>query len=321
MLLIVTLSAGLVIHPAHASSPQNSTFDATLLSDYVQVSLKLQVYQNLTQIESSFTLPSFNGILAGDNATNTASDFQTAIRSKAPAAVVSDLILQLASTSLQNTQYQWFNVSVQFRLSGIQTSQSGLQLVSMDWKSFDVPQNVTVGGVEVNNIGVAYLPGVAGKIASLERGASSGNLITYENIVNYFRVTPANLVSATNRVNLLNFTQLFPSVDSWQESYDYSPSSVTWSFGVNQILGLMITETPSEPQATPTTNGVIYTIQASVSAPSRSYVQGDAIVAVFNDNSELLMTTIIVVGVAVLAISLVLERRILNKTIKRKPKR
>jgi len=193
--------------------------------------------------------------------------------------------------------------------------------VSMDWKSFDVPQNVTVGGVEVNNIGVAYLPGVAGKIASLERGASSGNLITYENIVNYFRVTPANLVSATNRVNLLNFTQLFPSVDSWQESYDYSPSSVTWSFGVNQILGLMITETPSEPQATPTTNGVIYTIQASVSAPSRSYVQGDAIVAVFNDNSELLMTTIIVVGVAVLAISLVLERRILNKTIKRKPKR
>jgi len=290
-------------------------------SNYVDVSMNMRVFQNLTDLESGFSLPAYNGTLTGDNLTSFVSKVQSSIQSKASGAQISNLSLQLASSGLRYGVTQWFNVSLQFRLSGIQVSKEGMQYVNMDWKSFSLPQNVTVGGVEVNNIGTAYLASVASSIAQLERSSTNTKLVTYRNIVNYFRVTTPNLVSATERINLLNFTQLLPSVDTWQESYDASMNSQTWTFSINQILGLMVQTTSTEPQAIPTTDGVIYTIQAVVSAPARSYAQGDTIVAVFNDNSETLMLAVIIAGVAVLFSSLVLERRVSKRSIRRKAKR
>jgi len=190
----------------------------------------------------------------------------------------------------------------------------------MAWKSFNVPQNVTVGSVEVNNIGAVYLYSVANQIAQLERGAGTGGLVTYGNIVNFFRVSTADLASRTARINLFNFTQLLSPVDTWQQTYDFSSNAETWSFDLNQILGLMITITPKEPQATPSTNGVIYSIQAAVSAPARSWAQGDMINAVFNDNSENLMLGIIVSGLLVAATGFTIDRRLSKKSFRRKPR-
>jgi len=290
-------------------------------SNYVDVSMNIRVFQNLTDIESSFSLPSYNGTLTGSNSTSLASAVQTSIQNKTLGAQVNGLRLQFASTGLRGGLSQWFNVSLQFRLSGVQTSKSGLQYVNMDWKSFNVPQNVTLGGVEVNNIGTAYLASVAAKIADLERSSTSTKLVTYSNIVNYFRVTTGNLVSATERVNLLNFTQLLPAVDTWQKGYDVSTNSQTWTFYINRILGLMIQTTSTEPQATPAADGVVYTIQAVVSAPARSYSQGDTIVAVFNDSSEAIMLAVMTAGLAGLILSIVMERRVSRRIVRRKGKK
>jgi hypothetical protein len=320
LIFIVLVSLASAVHPSAASQPVPQ-FQATVHSNYVDVSMNIRVFQNLTDIESGFSLPASNGTLTGNDSTSLASAIQASIQNKTLGAQVSGLNLQLASTSLRGGLSQWFNVSLQFRVSGVQTSKAGLQYVNMDWKSFNVPQNVTVGGVEVNNIGTAYLASVATTISNLERSSTRTSIITYSNIVNYFRVTTGNLVSATERINLLNFTQLLPAVETWQETYDPSTNSQTWTFYINQILGLMIQTTSTEPHATPTTDGVIYSIQAIVSAPARSYARGDTIVAVFNDTTETIMLAVIVVGLAVLISSLFIERRISRRVIRRKTKK
>lgn len=319
LIVIILASVASAVNPSAGSQPVPQ-FQATVHSNYIDVSMNIRVFQNLTDIVAGFSLPAANGTLTGNNSTNLASAIQTSIQNKTLGAQVNGLNLQFSSTGLRGGLSQWFNVSLQFRLSGVQTSKSGLQYVNMDWKSFSVPQNVTVGGVEVNNIGTAYLASVATSIANLER-SSKTSIITYSNIVNYFRVTTGNLVSATERINLLNFTQLLPAVETWQESYDASTNSQTWTFYINQILGLMIQTTSTEPQSTPTADGVIYTIQATVSAPARSYAQGDTIVAVFNDTTETIMLAVIIVGLAVLISSLFMERRISRRIIRRKPKK
>lgn len=317
--MVVTLTMAPIFGQVHAASP-SPVLEASLHPDYVQVSIGLHVYQNLTGLRSTFSFPYGNSALDGDNSTLLESYLQTSIQSKAPSATVTDLTLLLASTPVNNaTLSQWLNLSLQFRVGGVHTFQNGLDHFDMSWKSFNVPQNVTVGQFEANNIGQMYLYNAAVEIATIER-SSTTSLITYGNIVNYFRVTTPNLASRTARINLLNFTQLLPSLDKWQQTYDYSSNSVTWSFDLNQILGLMITTTSNEPQATPTTNGAIYTIQAAVSAPVGSWAQGNTVNAVFNNNSEALMAFIIGTGITVLAVSLLVERRVL-KRVKRKSRR
>lgn len=320
ILIVVLVSVASGVHPSAAFQPVPQ-FQATVHSNYVDVSMNIRVFQNLTDIESGFALPAANGTLSGNNSTNLISAIQASIQNKVSSAQVNGLSLQFASTGLRGGLSQWFNVSLQFRLSGVQTSKSGLQYVNMDWKSFSVQQNVTVGGVEVNNIGTAYLASVATTIANLERSSTRTNIITYSNIVNYFRTTTGNLVRSTERINLLNFTQLLPAVDTWQESYDPSTNSQTWTFYLNQILGLMVQTTSTEPQATPTADGVMYTIQATVSAPARSYAQGDTIVAVVNDTAETIMLAVVVVGLGVLISSLFTERRISRRILRRKAKK
>jgi len=305
----------------HASTASPS-FGADVLSDYVQVTTNINVLQNLTGLVSTFSLPAYNGTLVGNNSSNLVSAVQSAIDQKIPDAKVSDLTLRLSSTNVSSSiGLQWFNASLAFRLSGVESLENGIEHLNMAWKSFSIIQNVTLGSVEVNNIGQSYLETPAAQIAQIERSSGSSNLVTYQNIVNYFRITPANLVSATASVNLFNFTQLSSSLDRWAESYDSSSDRATWSLSPIQIFGIIVTITSKEPQATPTTNGVIFRIHASISAPARSWAQGDTLFVSFNDYSETIMLAVVTTGIVVLAVGFVLERRVMKKTFKRKLKR
>src|ERR1700740_836488 len=98
---MVGLSASSLYPLSHASIP-TADLQATILPDYLQISLNLHLFQNLTELESSFSLPSYNGTLTGANATGATSSVQASIQGKVPSATVSDFALQLSSTPLQN---------------------------------------------------------------------------------------------------------------------------------------------------------------------------------------------------------------------------
>jgi hypothetical protein len=320
LLLILCVSFA-ILTPAGNAAPMEQGISSAISSDSVSVSVNFQIFQNLTQLDTVFALPQFNGVLNGANSTDMASAVQQAIDSKSSQAKVSSLSLRLSTTSWNaNSNIQWFNTSLQFQVRGAQTLQNGVGKIDMSWKSFSVLQNVTIGGVEVNNIGSKYLSAAAGRIAQGE--STTGTFITYTNTVNSFRTRAANMATIAQEISLLDFSRIQPTIDAWHEKYDFSSGTVTWTFKPSVVLGIIVTESVAEQQPPTKVNYVLsYGLQASLSAPMRSYAQGNTITVTFGDNNETLMGTIIVSIAALGIVTFVYEARFVNRGIKRKSKR
>jgi hypothetical protein len=322
LLATLTLALPLGVNSAHASA-QVQGLSATITRDYVSVSINYQVSQNLTELENSFAFPAFSGMLVGSNASSLATIVQQAVDNKVPGAAVSALTLGLASTPWSNiTGIQWFNVSLQFQVHGVQTSQGGTEKVDMSWKSFEVPQNMTIGAAEVNNIGDTYLFNPMTKIASDE--SVSSTFIKFKNVVNDRIVSPTTMAGAAASINLFNFSRILPNIDTWKQTYDFSSGSIVWSFNPGPSLGIIITRTFNEPQSAGPSivnNLLLYKVEGSISAPSASSAQGDTITARFDSNTETIMAATIGSIFVLGTLSFGYERRVVKKGARRSPKR
>jgi hypothetical protein len=285
------------------------------------VAIILQASQNLTSLDRFFSLPQYNGQLVGQNASTVSSIVQDSIRALNPHASVSNLRIALSSSPPTNgTVLQWFNVSFQFQVGGIQTPENGDQRTDLSWKSFVIASNVTIGGIEVNTVGSAYMRALATYLQALE--APYQGTFTFRNLINNRVVTAIGLPSTISKIQLLNFTRFLPPVDTWQQSYNFTSRSAIWSLTADPNLGLVIQQTSTEPHVTErVTSGFFYVLKATISAPARSLARGDTILAVFQDTSELLMGTVIVAILALGAVASLYERRVLKNRIGRKLKR
>jgi hypothetical protein len=290
------------------------------------VSISLHASQNLTYQDRFFSLPYFNGRLIGQNASALTSIVQDSIRELSPRASVNNLVLALSSSPPTNgTVLQWFNVTLLFQVSGVQTAGSGTERTDLAWKSFVIASNVTVGGVEVNTIGDTYLLPTTSYIQLLEtqQGVPQrGTFSPYRNLVNNRIVTATGIPTALSRVQLLNFNRFLPPIDSWEQSYIFASRSTMWSLTAEPNLGFIIQQTISEPHATQTINsGFFYNLQAAITAPARSFAQGNTILSVFIDTTETLMGTIVASVLALGTVTYLYERRVLSLKITRKAKR
>jgi hypothetical protein len=322
LLMTLTFAMPIGFNSVHAT-PQVQGLLAIINRDYVAVSINYQLSQNLTELENSFAFPVLSGMLVGNNATGLATIVQQAIDRKVPGAGVSDLTLGLESTPWSNnTDIQWFNVSLQFRVRGVQTSQLGAEKIDMSWKSFAVSQNMTIGSAEVNNIGATYLFNPMTKIATAEYGSSS--FITFKNVVNDRIVSPKTMAGAAAAISLFNFSRILPGIDTWQQSYDFSSGSIVWSFNPGPGLGVIITRTFNEPQSAGpqvVNNIFTYRVGGSISGPSKSSALGDMITARFDSNLETVMVATIGSVLVLGTVSFGYERRVVKKGVRRSPKR
>ncbi len=325
-ILVTVILLGLIISSVRALPDVQGvsaipTFSASLSNGDTSVSITMQVSQNLTYLDPSFSLPKLTGRLIGTNASGISALVQDSIRTLSPEASVADLSLGLSSSSpTDGTTPQWFNVSLKFHVQGIQVAQNGNERTDMSWKSFFVSPNVTIGGVEVNAVGNAYMRSAGSFLGTLE--APQQGTFTYRNLVNDRIVTAVGLSSAVSRIQLLNFTRLLPQVETWTPGYDSNSRSATWSMNTIPVLGLSVQEKNNEPQSTEIIySGLFYTIQAALSAPSRSFAQGDTVVVVFQDTSETIMGLAIVSVFVIGSISYFYESRLLKGRDKRKSKR
>jgi hypothetical protein len=284
------------------------------------VSILLQASQNLTSQDRFFSLPQFNGQLVGQNASTISSIVQDSIRALSIHASVSNLRLALSSSPPTNgTVLQWFNVSLQFQVGGIQTPENGNERTDLSWKSFAIGSNVTIGGIEVNTIGSTYLRAPATYLQALE--TPSQGTFAFRNLINNRVVTAIGLPSAILRIQLLNFTRFLPQIDMWHQGYDFNSRSTTWSLAADPNLGLVVQQTSNEPHVTEKiTSGFFYVLKATISAPARSLARGDTILAFFQDTIETLMGTVIVAILALGAVTYLYERRTLKNRSSRKPK-
>lgn len=323
MLVALTLACQPQVVKAQ-NVPSSPAMAVSISNGVTSVSILLQASQNLTSQYRLFSLPQFNGQLVGQNASTVSSIVQDSIKALSPRATVSNLRLALSSSpSANGTVLQWFNVSLQFQVGGVQTPENGDERTDLSWKSFVIASNVTIGGVEVNTVGSTYMRGAAAFLQALE--TPSQGTFAFRNLINNRVVTPIGLPSAISRIQLLNFTRFLPPVDTWQQSYDFSSRSTLWSLVADPNLGLIVQQTSTEPHATTekSTSGFFYVLKAAISAPSRSLARGNTVLAVFQDTSEAVMAmvgTVIVVMVALGAATFLYERRVLRNRIGRKPK-
>src|SRR6267378_1401240 len=160
LLILLASSSSL----AWASSPPEYKINVT--TNAVSVSITLTLFQNLTAYKTSFSLPQVHALLEGTNSTSAAQGVQNALQAKSPGAQVSNLRLEVDSTAWSNaTSLQWFNISLSMEVRGVSSERNGVAQTDLSWKSFGVPTDISLGGVEVNNVGQKLLLKVAGDLA------------------------------------------------------------------------------------------------------------------------------------------------------------
>jgi len=308
LLLILTV-------PLAKADTQSSDFAAHVTSDGIHVSVSLEIVQNLTDIQANMTLPSFQGILVGANASELETSLEAAIRSKVSSASLNQVEFQEAVSPLSNSNTQYLNLTLSYNIAGVETSEYGIAHVDMSWKSWALSSAVALGAFEANKIGGYMLAG-AEQIASQPQTISINNgaiiiRTTFE--VSAKLVEPSSFPHSVQSLSVLNFSRLSTPVSSWDWSSDLASNSAIWSFNVGRVHLVDIYQTTVESgNATRQDYTLSYSLRAKVTAPWGSSAQEDTIISSLQGGPEGLMADIILVAVAIGAGSFLYEKRILH---------
>jgi hypothetical protein len=302
-----------------SGSSQQPGFSVSIGSGVSNVSLSVNIFQNLTSLDPSFALPHSRGVLTESNSTPFASVIQNALNAKNPAASVKALRLEAASTAWSNiTRTQWLNVSVNFGVDGIAVNNNGIEQVDTSWRSFVLSSNMTVGTLEVNNIGSVYMQEIAGYIS----GLANTKLVVFTFHINSQTVSRQRFPAAIGTVSVLNFSSLATPLSSWVEAYNSTNNTVYWTSSRLPTFGVLVTETINEATPTKVAFELVYSFnKAVITAPFRSSINGDKIIVVLGDAQATSMGIIIASASAIAIGTTFYERRLLGKTLNRKTKR
>ena len=315
---ILLLLAALDTTEVNASSAQPHVLIG-VSGENLSVSINLNVHQNLTAALASFSLPQFHSDVEGANSTGVLQAVQNAIQQKAPAARLSDLKLQGATSAWSNaTSLQWFNISLSFNLSGVSMVKNGAEQFDMSWKSFAVASGINIGGFEVNNIGSTYLAGPANTLAQ----QTSSQAIRISFVTNGIPIFTSEFPPQVDQFSALNFSSLSTLVSSWKSNFDSVADTMSWSFSPR--LGRNLAEVKVVTAAGETAifhYGLFYDVGAQITAPGRSYVSGNTLTVVVSDLPETVMGITVLSTLVVGVGAFVTERRILNKGSKKRLRR
>ncbi len=320
----IFLAAVLLMLLVASTSPvsgltQQSGFSISIGSGVSNVSLSVSIFQNLTSLDPSFALPQGRGVLTESNSTTFASMIQSALKARSPTANVKALQLEAVSTAWSNTtSTQWLNMSINFRVDGIAVNNNGVEQVDTSWRSFALASNMTIGSLEVNNIGSAYL----GEIARYISGLANTKLVIFTFHINSQAFSRQRFPAAIGMVSVLNFSSLATQLSSWAEAYNSTSNTVYWTSSKLPTFGVLVTETVNEATPTKVAFELVYSFnRAVITAPLRSSVSGDKITVVFGDTPATLMGVIIASASAIAIGTAFYEKRILGRTPNKRARR
>jgi len=316
LLLLLALSARF---PTTGATSAPALYSIAITNQTVSVAIHLDMVQNVTFFQRSFTLPILQVTAIGANSTGLADVVQSALNQTAPKARVSGLILQVASSAWSNTTgVQWLNESLSFDVSGVSTPRGDAAQFDLSWKSFAISSGYSLGGVEINRIGEKYLLGVASDLAAQ---GSGGQFIQFFYQVNLKPYDPAQFPEAVGNMSVLNFSSLATPVSKWTQTYGGLAFGESWSFRGSQGLGMAFMQQVQESGTTTTTEyGLLYNVAGSITVPNTARVAGDTITIIVSGFSESLMAGIVLSTVALLTGTTLFERRIQSKLPKSRKK-
>jgi len=177
---------------------------------------------------------------------------------------------------------------------------------------------MTIGSLEVNNIGSAYL----GEIARYISGLANTKLVIFTFHINSQAFSRQRFPAAIGMVSVLNFSSLATQLSSWAEAYNSTSNTVYWTSSKLPTFGVLVTETVNEATPTKIAFELVYSFnRAVITAPLRSSVSGDKITVVFGDTPATLMGVIITSASAIAIGTAFYEKRILGRTPNKRARR
>jgi len=210
----------LIVFLYETSPAQASEVSVQIQTDGVMIKIESSFYQNMT------VFPQSRFSLSGENLTNAASKFESAIRVKFPQASVREFSMSATSNST------WMNVSVRLELVGVQSRRGDVLNINCSWKSFAMRQDILVSNVSLNLVGQNYV------LPLVEKYGNRTETIFYKR-----GTMPMTLPMARNEAGnatLFEFTSFELPVEKWSKTYNFSTQSATWEFSAQPTLDLLI---------------------------------------------------------------------------------
>jgi hypothetical protein len=205
-----------------------------------------------------------------------------------------------------------------FDLYGVSTLKNGVSQVDMSWKSFAVASKINLNGFEVNEIGSAYLEGVASLLASQLSGSTVRISFSADGVPVFASAFPQFVA----QFDALNFSRLSVPISSWKSTFDPSANTIAWSFNTRFGRDIAQTRTVTELGLTTTSfYGLFFELGATITSPGRSLASGDSLSVVFTDFPEAVMAAAVLSTCVVGSGAFVLERRLLGRSSKGKARR
>jgi hypothetical protein len=273
--------------------------DVVVNRSTVDINMRLALRENLT------SLPIINIRMDASNSSLAAIPIQRAIQNLSPTATLTTLTLTAATF---NATGQW-TLSENYTLHVIGANNNlGTTIVSnLSFLFFNVTDPISVAGYELNYVTRAY---ILSALNTQPQGTSY-----YINGHQTLSNAIPGLTTASLR--LLDFTWV-PPISGWTAQQDILGQTTTWTFNplgdrYNLTLG------PKSPEGTLLkAYEAVYHPALRVTTDANAFASGNIVRFDIPSSFEPLMSALIVVVVALLLASLVMDRRFTRQVTKRR---
>jgi len=261
---IIILGLAILSGSAQAG-PGPGEYRISLGENHIAVSLTATLDQNI----SISAIPQFSFILQGENSSSVSTAITNSIRQKTPNATLTDLLLVARSNGSQVV------VTLSFKVLGAASSdQWGYTRADIAWRSFKVEDDLQVNGTAFNLVGKHYLSDPL--LSAVNSFFSLPSRFRPVFRLDGESATPLEVQTLAPNLNLLDFSALSTSLDSWSSQFSLSAHSTTYTRQVGFDI-LVRTPDPEAPGEAFFDQKVYYKVDSVLEAPGTPDLTGDTV--------------------------------------------
>jgi len=260
----------------------------------ITVLIETVFHENLTGI----SLPSYNLVLSGANASIAQQNFTTALARFVPGVSVTNL-RWIAYSASNTTQTR-----ISFNVQGGTTNQGGNIRANLEWKAFNVTSDIQASGISINRV-CTYLA------SSNVFGQTSNRLLSWSYYVNGKLIPYTESPTDAANFVLLDFSRLSTPLDTWSQTFQANGDSTTLANTLNENLTAKFTVNEA---AGPLTSIFLagFTNNVQITITGLATVQGNTILLPGGSLTSGLMGLLAILFSAIAIVTVFVERRLYN---------
>jgi hypothetical protein len=295
-----------LVFSCSAATVHASSVNYTIHDGRVSVQLSLQVYENASAI------PNVSQEFTGAAAQDLSSAIEKNLKSIADNVSISSLSGELRSSS------DWINASIQFDVNGVASRSGSLFNVNCSWVRFKVTDDLRVGNVSYNLIGATYVRPMFEKYVDFQKPPLNETIQSVAYQLGHQDTEGPIAVQSAGNMTLLDFSKLVPAIQNWNNMYNVTKGSTTWSYDLAPAADLTMMVVPIG--GTPFTAHAFYRYNATISIGGLAQAQADTIRIDVSSGFEPLLMFVIVIIAFVIAVVTTWRYRSRRKQLPRRRK-